>query len=45
MQPKPLDPTAAGIAVLLSLGRKPVALPKPIPADPPRTPPPAAARV
>ena len=45
MTPKTADPTAAGIAVLLSLGRKPVARPKPIPADPPQTPSPAAARV
>ncbi len=43
MTPKS-DPTAAGIAVLLSLGRKPVAPPQPIPADPPQTPPPAAGR-
>jgi hypothetical protein len=44
MTPKPADPTAAGITMLLSLGHKPVASPQPIPADPPQTPPPAAAR-
>jgi hypothetical protein len=35
---KPLDPTVAGIDILLSLGRKPVATPQPAPADPPPTP-------
>lgn len=44
MTPKPADPTSAGIALLLSLGHKPVSPAKPIPADPPQTPPPATAR-
>ena len=38
MTATPADPTAAGIDLLLSLGHKPVATPKPTPTDPPPTP-------
>jgi hypothetical protein len=38
MPAKPPTPTAAGVDLLLSLGRKPVATPKPTPADPTPTP-------
>ena len=42
MNAKPADPTAAGIAMLLSVGRKPVTGPKPVVNDPPQTPAPVA---
>jgi hypothetical protein len=42
MNAKPADPTAAGIAMLLSVGAKPVAGPKPVVADPSQTPAPVA---